>query len=959
MQKKKPDFSGLTAFLRLAFCILLSAFFLLSASAQTTITATFAVTNSSGISAGNSLVVDGQTFLVTNSTASLRYIATNNTAAGAATNIYTKFTQALANRYMVSYGSSTSVVLRTYVGQTISASISTNWGTLTFATNTAGNASVGASNLHARSITLDGVTIASWGEVGGGTSGALTNSDSRDVYVKSITTTNDIVAGGDITTTGEVTGGSLTVNQGGTFGAANTVTAGAFNAIGSGFGGSGAGLTDIPLAGLSTTARESLTNAWNAADNVVSNGLSARLIATNNNLVPRNNGGSTNQYLKTPTIDAATFTGSNTFDSITATTVAGDGSGLTNLNFWNRRELVATNLPTDGTSSASQGLQDSINAVSALGGGTVVVPYIANGLAAKNVQIFSNIRLRNHSTIKHGGSNPSGYTARTIGGAVEGDSIFWGTNAANIALEGGTLLGTRPEGVWNGYDGNGEDVLQFYQITNLLVRDLTITNAYQDGLELKECDGVMVESCYFRDISDAAIEARGSTNTFVRNSYFERVFNAVMVKPMGIGGVSSEGLLVENCRIRSFSTALLLCVIRNCRIENNLIETTLLPIATGITNGALSVAIDVTEHPVFTAGLNVSSDVSIARNRIIGRTNNPAIRFLGSTSSATLYNNRVTGNHIQNCKGAVIFYSGGLVSDNVASELLTSDVNNPAYLAAVNYNTTNTAVLQNNITQGDITAQITLGSRGHAIGNVIGQIVILTGSSNAVVKQNIAARIVASTANNSQISGNRLEATHANGVLESVGNYNTIEGNSIWRGGSGSSVAALFVNGDGNTVSGNTITNNHNQTVVQVTGGFRNVIMGNSIYNSTSSTSLRNQATDTVLSGNTIWGGNQLIRSVGTNAIIISNIGTNGLFQGLDLTSTSATNLVIGNRLHGLSSNYQDAGTRNQFYMNWNHSVGLYGISTNATPPADTSTIKSWFNVTLPDGNVFKAALYQ
>jgi hypothetical protein len=127
-------------------------------------------------------------------------------------------------------------------------------------------------------------------------------------------------ASGAITTTDALSGGSLAIGDGGSFGVGSTVSAGTFQAVGSGFSGSGADLTDIPFAALSEAAQESITNAaitislttsnglmaqiTESAEGisaltatniaayqslVVSNGLSARIIATNNsilNLVP-------------------------------------------------------------------------------------------------------------------------------------------------------------------------------------------------------------------------------------------------------------------------------------------------------------------------------------------------------------------------------------------------------------------------------------------------------------------------------------------------------------------------------------------------------------------------------------------------------------------------------------------------------------------------------------------------
>jgi hypothetical protein len=196
--------------------------------AQSVVTATYAVTNSAGTANGNTVTVQGTTYLWTNAPNSLSHITNSGSPTGAATNLYNKFRTALTNRFMVNYGSSTSVVVRTFVGQTITSSINTGWGLLTFATNTAGNASLGASNLHALSITLSGTTIDDWTDVGaasiadgslttnkvdanfhtllttggvGGTSGALTNNETRDVVLTS-----------DLNVTGEVTAGEFSGN---------------------------------------------------------------------------------------------------------------------------------------------------------------------------------------------------------------------------------------------------------------------------------------------------------------------------------------------------------------------------------------------------------------------------------------------------------------------------------------------------------------------------------------------------------------------------------------------------------------------------------------------------------------------------------------------------------------------------------------------------------------------------
>lgn len=268
--------------------------------AQSVITATYAVTNSAGTTNGNTVIVQGTTYLWTNSPSSLSHITNSGTAPGAATNLYNKFRTALTNRYMVSYGSSTSVLVKTYVGQTITSSISTNWGLLTFATNTAGNASLGASNLHALSITLGGTTIDDWTDVGsGGTSGALTNNETRAVTFESTLTIGGASSQNPIApSAGQLTfANSILVD--GAFIQGRTI-------IGTNFVGNGAGLTNLP---------DVATQAGLAAGSYVVNGA----LATNFAYLPvynvdlygadHNPAGTNDHWAIQRAVDAATNTG--------------------------------------------------------------------------------------------------------------------------------------------------------------------------------------------------------------------------------------------------------------------------------------------------------------------------------------------------------------------------------------------------------------------------------------------------------------------------------------------------------------------------------------------------------------------------------------------------------------------------------------------------------------------------
>jgi len=152
--------------------LLLSVFQLLSVSvfAQSNITATVTVTNSAGITNGNTFTVGATTWTVTNSTLSARYIYPTNTAAAAATNVYNKVSNALTNRYFFTYTSASSFTIKTRsVGDTLSVSATGGWASVTLATNAAGGASIGSSNITATSITLGGETRTNWPAGGSGT----------------------------------------------------------------------------------------------------------------------------------------------------------------------------------------------------------------------------------------------------------------------------------------------------------------------------------------------------------------------------------------------------------------------------------------------------------------------------------------------------------------------------------------------------------------------------------------------------------------------------------------------------------------------------------------------------------------------------------------------------------------------------------------------------------------------
>lgn len=115
----------------------------LSSTAQTITTAEIAVTNTAGTTNGQTVAVNSNTRTWTNNVVvSASQILTNSTADGAATNMFNQFSVNPFTGLALSWGSSTSVVLRSFPGQAITVALSAGWGSVTYTTNTLTSARV-------------------------------------------------------------------------------------------------------------------------------------------------------------------------------------------------------------------------------------------------------------------------------------------------------------------------------------------------------------------------------------------------------------------------------------------------------------------------------------------------------------------------------------------------------------------------------------------------------------------------------------------------------------------------------------------------------------------------------------------------------------------------------------------------------------------------------------------------
>lgn len=110
---------------------------------QVATNANLSVTSSSFATNGSTTLFTSTNYVATNSL----QILTNATPAGTTTNLYEKLVSEFGTGYNISYGSSTSIVVKTYTSTGLSVTNAGNWASITLATNAAlGTITFSASN---------------------------------------------------------------------------------------------------------------------------------------------------------------------------------------------------------------------------------------------------------------------------------------------------------------------------------------------------------------------------------------------------------------------------------------------------------------------------------------------------------------------------------------------------------------------------------------------------------------------------------------------------------------------------------------------------------------------------------------------------------------------------------------------------------------------------------------------
>ena len=104
------------------------------------ISALVAVTNAAGTTNGQTIIVNGDSRMWTNSVQSASQIFTNSTAAGAATNMFLAFADAPFSKVSMTWAASNAVNLVAAPGGAMSVALSLGWGLVTLSTNALTNA---------------------------------------------------------------------------------------------------------------------------------------------------------------------------------------------------------------------------------------------------------------------------------------------------------------------------------------------------------------------------------------------------------------------------------------------------------------------------------------------------------------------------------------------------------------------------------------------------------------------------------------------------------------------------------------------------------------------------------------------------------------------------------------------------------------------------------------------------
>ena len=205
---------------------------------------------------------------------------------------------------------------------------------------------------------------------------------------------------------------------------------------------------------------------------------------------------------------------------------------------------VTVNLPGDGATFATAGLQKAIDEVSASGGGTVIVPpgtYLTGGIYLKdNV----TLRLEKGATLL-GSTNKLDYAGQK--------SVISAVDAKNVALEGEGLIDGRGWSAPRKDNSGGRwKIAFFYRCTNVRVEGVTMKDPALWTCHFKECDGVVARRVKIR--AHANFNNDGfdidAKNVLIEDCVIDSEDDAICPKSDNPDYIP-ENIEVRNCRLSS------------------------------------------------------------------------------------------------------------------------------------------------------------------------------------------------------------------------------------------------------------------------------------------------------------------------------------------------------------------------------------------------------------------------
>jgi len=265
------------------------------------------------------------------------------------------------------------------------------------------------------------------------------------------------------------------------------------------------------------------------------------------------------------------------------------------------------------------------------------------------------------------------------------------------------------------------------------------------------------------------------------------------------------------------------------------------------------------------------------------------------------------------------------------------------------WNTTNTKITGNNITENNYVGILLYSSSNNSISgnnvtnNNLDGIDLRYSSDNSISGNNITNNNLGTyfySSSNNSIIGNSITANNQTGIHLDSSSTNSISENKIANNDDGIS---LYYSSNNNSISGNTITANNLEGIWLSESSDNNSISGNNIRNNYGGIYLYSSSNNT-LSGNNItnnsYEGIGLFGFSDNNSIsgnnITNNVSGNYMGSGIELGSSN-DNIISGNTIANnnyfgisLSSSSNNSIVGNDIITNKNYGIYLYSSSNNS-----------------------------